>query len=430
MTSVRSVVESVGTGGLVIALVVGGAVSGIDVWEFSVTVGYLTVHVAFVEGLLTLAVFTVIALLGGGLLVEGVWRDRPPAVPATSGPAVRGIVPAYRDADVVDVAVEGLLDSEYEPLSVSVVVEPDDPPTRERAEELAAEHERVECLVNGTPGSKAGAINHVVRTHEEDHFVVVDADERVDPEFVPAAVGALQGDVDVYQGRRIPKPTGVVETLAYCERVIILGGYAVFERMGFENPRSSSTAFTRETFRRVGGFDRERLAEDIEFAHQCNNADLSVVRDRKHTSTHEAPHTLRDFWGQRKRWRMGEIQVCASRMRNALFRESGVRGASAAGRAAGSIVGGLLMLVFASHVLLLALLEATAVLAVPFLIVFATIVGVWTRDYLAGRVGIPSWSLALFPLLFPLLGALTVKSVLEYYLTWDGEWYFVTKVGS
>lgn len=430
MTSVRSVVESVGTGCLVVGLVLVGVVTGIDVWKVSLTVGYLTVRIAFVEGLLTLVGFTAFALVSGGFLVEGVWMDRPTDRSVGSGPAVRAIVPAYRDAGVVDVAVERLLDSEYEQLAVSVVVEPNDRPTRERAEELAAEYERVDCLVNGTPGSKASAINHAVRESEAEYFVIADADERIDPEFVPAAVGALLGETDVFQGRRIPRPTGPVETLAYCERVIVHAAYTLFEPMGFANPRSGSTAFTHEAFRRVGGYDRERLTEDLEFAHQCYNADLAVTQDRSCTSTMEPPHTLRDFWGQRKRWRMGQIQVCASRMRNELRGESGYSGIPAVARAAGSILGGILTLVFASHVLLLALLEATAALAVPFVCVLATIAAVWTRDALDGRVGRPSWTLIFVPLIYPLLGILTVKSILEYYLTWNGEWYLVTKVGS
>ncbi|WP_230198526.1 glycosyltransferase [Halopiger goleimassiliensis] len=429
MVSSRYAVELLGTTCITGALLGFGVLAGLGVWTVTVTLGLVTVRLVFLIGMVTVIGFALFAVLSGGLLSRGVWADRSTQERLASGPAVCAIVPAYRDGNVLDISVESLLENAYEPLTVAIVVEPDDEPTRKRAEELAAEYDRVDCLVNGTPGSKATAINYAVQQSDAEYFAVVDADERVAPEFVPAAAAALENGADVFQGRRIPRPNGAVETIAYCERIIVHSAYALFEMFGFANPKSASVVFTREAFEKIGGY-RSMLTEDIAFAHECHDANLTVHQDRRCTSTMEAPHTLGDLWGQRKRWRIGQIQVLHSRLRQELRGGTGFRGVLSLARAVGSLVGGMLTLVVASHVLLLLLFEATLTLLVPFLCILATIGAVWLRDLTAGRVGRLSWTVVLVPFVYPALGVLTVKSLLEYYCTWDGEWYQVMKVGT
>jgi len=62
--------------------------------------------------------------------------------------------------------------------------------------------------------------------------------------------------------------------------------------------------------------------------------------------------------------------------------------------------------------------------------VLAVVGSVWIRDHLDGHVGRPTWAIGLVPLVYFGHGVLTVKSFLEYYLTWEGEWYQVTKIGA
>lgn len=105
-----------------------------------------------------------------------------------------------------------------------VVYEHDDAESRREARRLAGAYDRVECLRNGNPGSKADAINYAVERSDDDYFTVFDADETVDGDFVSAAMERLrEGDHEVFQGRRVPRPTGPVETVAYCERYPFFG---------------------------------------------------------------------------------------------------------------------------------------------------------------------------------------------------------------
>lgn len=429
MVQCPRVVELLASLGGIVVLFAAGLVTGVDVWTVSAEV--LSTPLVFFEGTVSVAIFTVVVGVTGLVVVNDVWNFRGDdgAEPVYEGPELRAVVPVYRDADVLGVSVGSLLETEYENLSVAVVTEPDDPETRRRAQQLADEHDSVDHLVNGDPGSKGSAINHAVEESDVEYFAVFDADERVSPEFVPTAMGELLDGAEVFQGRRVPRAVGPVETLAYCERLVVHTGYAFGELFGFTNCLSASTLFTREAFETVGGYG-DNLTEDIEFAHSCNRADLPITHDRSATNTMEAPHTVRDLWGQRKRWRIGHVEVFQSRVRELFDGEARLGDLSAVGRASGAIVGGALLLVVVAHIIVLLSQGVESAAVVPFGLLFATTAAVWTKDMRDGHLGLPSLTVFLAPTVYLLHGALTIKSSLEYYLTWEGEWYQVTKTGS
>lgn len=424
MPGLDRIAENAGTWLGITALLVVGFLTGADIWTVAVRPLFVIV---FIEGAVYVGLFTFAVLATGSLLVYDVWQGDP-GEQVTSGPPVRAIVPAYRDAGVVAESVTSLLENDYDPLEIAVVVEPDDDRTRTKARELAERYDPVTCLLNGRPGSKAAAINFAVERSDAEYFVVFDADERASPGFVATAMGELLEETDVFQGRRLPRPTGAVETLAYCERVVVQTGYLLGEFVGFTHCQSSATGFTREALDAVGGY-ADVLTEDIYFSHQCHRAGLTVTGNRRCTSSMEAPHSLRDLWGQRKRWRIGHVQVVHMRLREALTGDRDLTDAIAVGRAVGAVLAGGVLLILTAHILFLTLIDPGSVL-LPFASVLAVILGVWSRDALDGRVGRPSWTIAFVPLVYFGHGILTVKAAFEYALTWGGEWYQVTKTGA
>lgn len=423
------ILETIGTSGGIFALLLIGVVSGIDFIVVTLTVVSYLFEAEFYGGSLTVIIFTIFILATGGYIALGVWRT--PSEndsPRTTGPEIHALIPAYREANILDTSVKSLLESTYSPIRVVIVVEPDDVRTRDYAIELARKYPRVDCLVNGEPGSKARAINFAVEQRTADYFAVFDADERISPDFIAGVMEELRSGADIVQGRRIPRPGGVVETLAYCERFIVQAGYACAELLGFTHCQSSSTGFTREAFEIVGGYD-DQLTEDIGFSHKCYRANLTVVKNRRLTNTMEAPHTLIDFWGQRKRWRMGHVEVFDSRVRESVSGDFGLGDILSVSRAAGGILGGAFLLIFSTHVFLLVLIGFESAFLIPYASLLIVIGCVWYRDSIDGYIDPPSWHISLAPVVLLLHGILTVKALTEYYLTWEGEWYRVTKTG-
>ena len=411
--------------GLCLAL---GFYQGIQPFAVFLELRGFAIHLATKSAVPAVGAFVALTTLSGLLLTREVYRRRDPERRLTDGPPITAIVPVYRDGEVLEASVTSLLESEYENLEVAVVGEPGDDPTLEVARELATRPD-VELLINRRPGSKARAINDAVSRLETDYFCAFDADERVDPEFVSTAMYELvENDRDVFQARRVPRANGPVEALAYCERLLFHASYKLIEPLGFTYCRSSSSAFTREAFETVGGFD-DILTEDIDFAHTCFRQGLDVRQARHVTNEMEAPHTLRDLWGQRKRWRLGHIQVFLKAITRG-FEPSGLRGVASTVRLTTTLAASVFMVALVAKVAVLVYYGYYAFATLPVLAVFATVVPTLYRDYRAGHVRELSPTFLLAPLVFPGFGLVTIRSAFEYVLSWEGEWYQIEKTGA
>jgi hypothetical protein len=372
------------------------------------------------------ATFTGFVGLSGLLLVDTLrGRDREGPLPR-SGPSVTAVVPVHRDAAALHRSVESLLESRYEDLQVVVVPEAGDIPSVERARELAA-HPDVTCSVNThNPGSKAGAIEHAAETTESDLLAVFDADERVNPEFVPAAVAELR-DCDAVQGRTVPEPDGAVETMAYYESVLL--GYLGHRLLGrladFRMATSRAVVVDRDAFAAVGGYDDRMLTEDFDFAFRCHEAGLDVREVFDHPSRIEAAHGVTDWWGQRKRWATGYAQVLASRLHRA--DPTDTRGLFSLAVCAGSVLGNLLLLSLVTKLAALLVVGPAWLLGVPLGTAVGLALAVRLLDYRAGHVDSVGLGWLLAPLVFPLYSLVGIKGTTEYLFTWDGEWFHAAK---
>jgi cellulose synthase/poly-beta-1,6-N-acetylglucosamine synthase-like glycosyltransferase len=210
--------------------------------------------------------------------------------------------------------------------------------------------------------------------------------------------------------------------------VLFHASYKLIERVGFHNCRSSSTVFTREAFERVGGYD-DVLTEDLDFSHKCYREGIPVVVSRYRTNSMEAPHTLRDVWGQRKRWRTGQIEVL-HRTLTELDRSSvDSRTLVSVGRIVTSLLGSVLLLTLLAKFVVLLLLDLKVFYGLPLAAILGTIASAALVDYRNDDIDTISLAWLLTPLVYPFFGLLTIKSTLEYLLSWDGEWYHVEKVG-
>jgi len=375
-----------------------------------------------------MACFTLSGLFGlSGIVLVGqrlsAETDRFPE----TGPTVTAVVPVHRDAEALHRSVESLLASHYENLQVLVVAEPDDDASIERACGYTS-HERVDLLVNTRyPGSKAGAVNYAADVTDSEHLAVFDADEDVDPWFVPTAVAKLE-DCDVVQGRTIPEPEGFVETVAYYESVVLgdLSQRLLTAVTDFTMAASRTIVMRREAFDAVGGYDPEMLTEDYDFAFACYEAELDVVEQFSYASTIEGAHSVRDWWGQRKRWMTGYAQVLHSLVRDSVAPES-YRSVLAPVICAGSVLGNVFMLSLVSKMAVLVVNGATSWILLPATVLIGSALALRVYDARAGRLSGVGVGYLVMPAVLPLYSLAGIKAVVEYLFTWDGEWYSVAK---
>lgn len=355
-------------------------------------------------------------------------RREDPAALARQGPAVEAIVPVYRDADVLHRSVEALVEADYAPLDVTVVVEPDDPASEKRARDLAAAHDAVSVLVNADrAGSKAGALNAAIEAGDAPVVALFDADQVPHERLVPHAVAALE-DAPVARVRSVPDPSaGVLESMVYYEYLFLyfLPQKLVRVCLGMAFAGTRSILIERAVFDEVGRFQEGHLAEDLDFTHRLHEAGLPV-RELLYYPSMEAPaHTWRDWWGQRLRWMRGQVDVSADRLSDPRTLVN-VDGLAAAATLVGTLVAGVLLALTLPK-LVVSGSDRPVLVGAGLLGIYAIAIG--TRlvdDRSAGLSGL-GWGWMGLPVAFSLFGLVIVRVILGYSVGMEGEWYTIEK---
>lgn len=343
-----------------------------------------------------------------------------------SGRSVEAVVPVYEEPEVLHRSVERLRDSTYENLTVTVVCEPDDTASIDRAAELASDCDRVQYIVNGYPGSKAGALNDAIERSNADVIAMFDADQEPHPDLIAHGMGALQNH-DIARVRSLPKPTGLLESMAYYEYLLLffLPQKLARSLLGLGIVGTRSVLIERSVFEDVGTFNEDSLTEDMDFTHRCHQADLSIRELSYYPCFEESAHTLRDWWGQRVRWMTGHLSVCHCQMRERRDMPDS------------DFIGSVLTLVgtFAAGILLSVTIPKLALAAVtsPFLVAagLGSIYGITllTRavdNRTAGTEGLDiGW--LLIPAALTLFGVVILRVIISYAFGREAEWYQVEK---
>lgn len=93
-----------------------------------------------------------------------------------------------------------------------------------------------------------------------------------------------------------------------------------------------------------------------------------------------------------------------------------------------SLLGSVLLLTLLAKFVVLLLLDLEVFYGHPLAAILGTVASTALVDYRNDDIDTISLAWLLTPLVYPFFGLLTIKSILEYLLSWDGEWYHVEKV--
>lgn len=343
-----------------------------------------------------------------------------------SGRSVEAVVPVYDEHEVVHRSVDRLAASTYEDLTVTIVCEPDDQPSIDRADDLAADYECVHYIRNRRPGSKAGALNDAIDRSDADVIAMFDADQEPHPELIAHGMAALR-DHDIARVRSLPRPTGLIESMAYYEYLLLFFLPQKLARtlLGLRIVGSRSVLVERSVFDEVGRFDEGALTEDMDFTHRCHQADLSIRELSYYPCFEEAAHTLRDWWGQRVRWITGHVSVCHGHVHDWRNLSDPAYLSSLLSLVGTFVVGVVLSVTIPKLVL--------AALAYPGFVA-AGLAGIYgitlaTRKIDNHTAGTEGFDLAwlLIPVTLTLYGLVVVQVIVSYALGREVNWYQVEK---
>lgn len=359
------------------------------------------------------------------LYVSALVREDPAAL-VHSGRSVEAVVPVYDEPEVLHRSVGRLAASSYEDLSVTIVCEPDDQPSIDRATALAADHERVRCIVNRRPGSKAGALNDAVERSDAEVIAMFDADQEPHSELIAHGMAALR-EHDVARVRSLPRPTGLLESMAYYEYLLLffLPQKLARSLLGLAVVGTRSVLVERSVFEEVGTFDEAALTEDADFTHRCHQADVSIRELSYYPCFEEAAHTLRDWWGQRVRWMSGHVSLCHQHVSD--WRNVGHTAyVSSLLTLVGTFAGGVLLSVVIPKLVLAGVARPGFVAAGLAGLSGITLATRWIDSHTAGVAGFDlAWLLV--PVVLTLFGLVVVRVLVGYAVGRDVRWYRVEK---
>lgn len=150
-----------------------------------------------------------------------------------------------------------------------------------------------------------------VNDENVDAFVIFDADNVVDPNFLKEMNNTICSGFNVAEGNRDSK--NITDNW-------LSGSYTLFYYMQnffFNKARMNmglsasinGTGFmvTRETIKKYG-FDPHSLTEDVEFTAQCALNGERIAYAERAITYDEQPIKFKDSWNQRKRWSKGMLQ--------------------------------------------------------------------------------------------------------------------------
>lgn len=361
------------------------------------------------------------------LYLSSLFREDPDEL-VHSGRSVEALVPVYDEPEVVHRSVDHLAASTYEDLTVTIVCEPDDQPSIDRAADLAADYERVQYILSRRPGSKAGALNDAIERSDADVIAMFDADQEPHPKLIAHGMAALR-EHDIARVRSLPRPTGLIESMAYYEYLLLFFLPQKLARtlLGLRIVGSRSVLIERSVFDEVGLFDEGTLTEDMDFTHRCHQATLSIRELSYYPCFEEAAHTLRDWWGQRVRWITGHVSICHRHVHD--WRNlSDPAYLSSLLSLIGTFTAGVVLSVTVP-ILTLAALAHPGFVAVGLAAIYGiTLITRTIDNYTAGTEGFDlAW--LLIPVTLTLFGLVVVQVVISYATGREVNWYQVEKHG-
>ncbi len=250
-------------------------------------------------------------------------------------PLVSIVIPAWNEEVGLVATLKTILASSYRPLEIVVINDGSTDQSDAIMHEFLQKYQQhvgesssyIPIIYHyKTNGGKGAALNtgialshgEIIITFDADCVVHKDAVKHFVSYFADSEVMAVAGNIKIGNTRTI---LGLIQSLEYTfgfqykKAEALLG--VVFVIGG------AASAFRREIFDRVGGYDTKTLTEDLELSLRIQKAGMRIVYAPEAIIHTEGPTTLRGLLKQRFRWKYGRFE--ALRMhRSSLFRRKGV----------------------------------------------------------------------------------------------------------
>lgn len=266
-------------------------------------------------------------------------EDRPKL---TSWPSVTVLIPAYNEELCIVSAVEQVLYMNYPgELTVSICDDGSTDNTLSLIQSHFGNNSRV-SVVSQPNGGRAAAVNGALAKATGKYVVATDADTIIDTTSFQKIIYKMETDptLEAVGGsillsnnveRRLSHlpvigraPTGFLAGTQAVEyiRAFLYGRLGLNKLGGNVIISGAFGVFRRETVLRLGGWDKNTVAEDFEMTVKIRHAGGKVLFIPDPTAWTEVPNDLRSLSSQRERWHRGLSQIMWRWGKKVMFRPS------------------------------------------------------------------------------------------------------------
>jgi 1,2-diacylglycerol 3-beta-glucosyltransferase len=287
-------------------------------------VGWLSITSTLVARLLQGAI--VLSLVYVGFLAWRGWQAMRAAIAgsvaameAEALPSVTVVVPAADEASVIDLLVGDLLAQEYGPperprFHVLVVDDGSRDGTADAAARPAAPNLRIMRRERGSgPATKGAVLAWSASAADGEVIAVLDADSRVAPGFLAAAIRAWRRDPEAaalqVQRRAINRDRGWLPAAQDEEQLMDMASQCGrWTTDGTAELRGNGMFLRRDALDRAGGWSDTALTEDLDLSTRLTAVGERVTLAPEVEVREQVVEGIGDLWRQRMRWAEGSLR--------------------------------------------------------------------------------------------------------------------------
>ena len=211
------------------------------------------------------------------------------------------IIPVYNRPDEVEELLESLTRQQGEPFEVIIVEDGSSVPCREVCDRYA---DRLDIHYYDKPNSGPGqSRNYGAERANGDYFIVLDSDVVLPDSYLPALDKALSDDsIEAWGG-----PDAAADSFSDVQKAISYSMTSFFTTGGIRGgkkkldkfyPRSFNMGVRRDVWQQLGGFEKMRFGEDIDFSLRIYESGHHCTLLREAWVWHKRRTDFRKFWRQ------------------------------------------------------------------------------------------------------------------------------------
>ncbi|MEM3454993.1 MAG: glycosyltransferase [Candidatus Micrarchaeia archaeon] len=223
-------------------------------------------------------------------------------------PTVSFIIPAYNEEETILDTIKSVLESDYPQDKIEIIVV-NDGSTDRTAEVVKTIKDKRVKLINKKNSGKADSLNKGIEKAKGEIIVTLDADSYIEKDSLRKMISYFKDDVAAVTSAVKVKERENMTFLEKLQRLEYL--FTIFNRRlfaminGVYVTPGPFSAFRREIFDIVGGFDPNNIMEDQEIALRIQAANYKIESCMDAVVYTDVPKDFSSFMKQRERWHRG-----------------------------------------------------------------------------------------------------------------------------